>query len=672
MGRAIDGAASTAIAATGAAAACSHCGLPCAGADDYCCYGCEIAAELAREAARSESRTRSALTLSALLFMSVMMLSLFLYAEDVYGGGAMGGERVRWLFRVAAAVLCTPVVVLLGVPLVRRAVRAGRPTMDLLIATGAFAAYALSMVALMTGGPDVYFDTVCAALVLSTLGRYIESRARARASALIGPELRAAAEPVQARAPGGAWAMTAPAAIEPGMRLRVAEEQVLPVDAVVDDGQVEVDLAVLTGEPRPVTLRAGDEVPAGAVPCGGSLACTAVRAARASTLARLEQLARALRERRAPVQRTADRFAAVLVPVVWAAAIASFALWAAHAGAGRGVVVALAVVLAACPCTYGVATPLAMWLGLRTALRHGAVVRDAAALEQLARVRGVVFDKTGTLTDRALRVREVEAIGVAADEAVAAAAGLEGDSRHPIARAIAGEAARRGVAPAGIAERALHTGRGIAGRDEHGRALWIGSGADARAELSRDGVVIARFHIDEVVRPEAAEAVAALRRAGLSVAMATGDRGERAARVAAELGIAARDGLSPADKVGEVADRQVAMVGDGINDAPALAGAGPSFAVAGAAGLAHGVASVTLQRDDLRLVPWTIELARSALRTARTNLAWATTYNLVFVALAAAGALRPVFAALAMITSSIIVVGRALAVAAVPGPGDAA
>ncbi len=654
------------------AGACTHCGLPCGPAASFCCYGCEVAAELTNDAGPT-AHTRASLALSALLSMGVMMLALVLYAEDVYDVAEQDAmETVRGVFRLGAAVLATPVVALLGLPMLSRAVRRRRASVELLIASGAFAAYGLSMYAVATGDGSVYFDTACAALVLTTLGRYLEARARASANARIGADVTATAQPVPVRE-GDAWVDRAPVEIQTGAALRVPEGRPVPVDAVVDAGPVDVSLAIVTGESRPVTLGAGDPVMAGAVPLSGELSCTAARPARESTLARLEELARGLREHRAPIQRTADRFAAAFVPIVYALAATSFAYWAFTASADRGVVVALAVVLAACPCTYGVATPLALWVSLRAALHRGALVRDASTLEALARVRGVAFDKTGTLTrDTAVRV-VYTAPGIDRDEALAVAAGLEASSPHPIARAIRDAAA--GLAPADVTDRTVDAGVGVRGHDADGRDLFLGK-ADApdwaptgAVVLVRNGSPIAAFDVGESLHPHAAEAVDRLRDSGMTVRIVTGDDPTRATRVAEQLRIDATAAMSPADKAAGL-DEHTAMVGDGLNDAPALARSQPSFAVLGGTGLARGMASVALLDDDLRLVPWTLDLARRTQRVIRSNLTWATIYNAGFVALAAAGMLKPVFAALAMITSSAIVVGRTLALGSTAGPEE--
>ncbi len=618
-------------------AICLHCGLA-SGGDAYCCYGCELAAAIAAEAADGHGRTRAALTVSLLLSMTVMMLSLFLFAEDVYGpGGGMGWMRAA--YRVAAAVLATPVVALLLPPLAGAALakaRAGRLSMELLVATGAAAAYALSIANVARRSGGVYFDSATAALLLATAGRYLEASARSRASRLIGPSLALAAEPVEVSGDGGAsWHRVSPALVDHGARLRVEVEHVVPVDARVERAPVEVNLAVLTGEARPTRVEVGGVVPAGAVPVSGAIECVALRSARESTLERLGSLARSLRDRPPRLLRAADRFAAALVPAVWALAVATFAWWSARAGWSRGTEAALAVVLAACPCTYGVAVPLVLWLALRKALEHGVLVRNAGALEELARVRVVAFDKTGTLTGRDLAVERIDAAAGVRDHALALAAALEQGSPHPIARAIVDRARAEGIEPAPLAERCVEPGRGATGIDAEGRRLLIGAsprppaeGADSlapardRAVLLRDGVVLATFAIQEVVRPEAAAAVAALRAQGVGALVLSGDATERAAAVAGELGIDAEGGLGAREKLDRLRElgAGVAMVGDGWNDAPTLAGVGPSFAMGGGTGLARGVAQVTLVHEDLRLVPWTLGLARRALATARASL----------------------------------------------------
>lgn len=667
---------------------CGHCGLPAPAGERFCCYGCELAAEVSHEESQSHSQLRAILTFCLLLSMGVMMLSLFLFAEDVYGATEDPTmAKLRGVYRVAAAIFATPVILLCGVPLLRRALSAlarGKLTMEVLVGTGAVAAYGLSLVAMARGEGGVYFDSATSALMLSTFGRYLEGSARARASGLLGRSLELSSHSVKVLDPRtGEHAELPPAAIARGDRLRVDAGQAVPVDAELV-APVEVDLGVLTGESAPRLLQAGARVPGGAVPVSGALEGIALGTARESALERLAELARKLRERPSSAQRLADRFAAALVPAVWLLALGSFAAWAAHGPVDRAVEVGLAVVLAACPCTYGIATPLSLWLALRKALEHGALIRSASGLEALARVDEVGFDKTGTLTGRELEVREVRlAPGVREPEVRARVAALEDATVHPVARALVRWAC--GAAPAALRLRRLIPGRGAVASDAEGRRMALGSLAlmqelgvaieapeGARAFLACDSAELARFTIGEALRPEARAAVEALRRDGISSVILTGDGSEGARAVGESLGIPSRSELTAEAKVQHLRERgeRVAMVGDGLNDGPALAWAGPGFAMGGGSDLARGMAQVSLLREDLRLVPWTLALARKTVRHVRVSLISSTAYNLVFLGLAVAGALRPVWAGLSMITASLLTLALSQQLTAVRGPEE--
>lgn len=661
---------------------CRHCGLATAGRGAYCCYGCELAAEIAAEGAKKQVALKASLTFSLLLSMSVMMLSLFLFAEDVYPD-ATGLEWMRGFYRWASAILATPVVALLGIPLLARswrALRTGRATMELLVGAGAMAAWGLSMARTLAGKPGVYFDSATSALLLATLGRYLEATARARASRLIGPTLDLAAAPVRVDGEGGASTMVAPATLDVGATFHVPPEATVPVDATVLR-EVEVHLGALTGTPAPVVLAPGDFVPAGAVPVSGELVARVVRPARESTLERLADLAKSLHERPAAIMRLSDTFAAWLSPVVWALALGTLAVHVAARTTEAGIVASLAVVLAACPCTYGVTTPLVLWLAIRRALELGVCVRGAATLERLAGVSTVAFDKTGTLTSPDLDVLAVDlAAGVSRDEAMALVLGLEDEGRHPVARALARAARREGATAAALVDRRLVVGKGVVARDGAGRRVCVGSAAlareqgavaedGARVALARGPEVLATFQVGERPRAEARDALAALAGDRIATVMLTGDRGGPAGALALDLGLDVRAELSPEGKVGALAElgERVAMVGDGLNDAPALAGAA-SFAMGGGTGLARGMAQVTLLREDLRLVPWTLALARRSMHVARRNLVLSTAYNLLFLGLAAAGALRPVWAGLSMLGASLLTLALSLGVGAFPAP----
>lgn len=673
--------------ATGAL--CPHCGLAAAPSGGYCCYGCEIAAEIAAEGERNQLKLKGTLLFSLLLSMSVMMLSLFLFAEDVYPPDS----SMRWLrsaYRIASALLATPVVLLLGFPLCKRSLeelRKGRLSMELFVGLGALSAYALSLLAVFRDKGGVYFDSATSALLLATLGRYLEASARAKASRLLGPTLKLVGEPVEVLGHG----LLAASAIEPGMRFSVRLEQAVPVDAEVLTRPVEVNLGVVTGTAGAVLLKPGERVPAGAIPVSGPMEAIALRRARESTLEQLAALAKNLKDRPCRLQRVADVFAAALLPIVLILATISLIAHGLQSSPAHGIEAALAVVLAACPCTYGVATPLVLWLALRKALEHGVCIRNANVLEELASIRKVAFDKTGTLTKASLELLSVkvnpgEAIEQA--ELIALAAAMEGQSRHPIASAFRSAlAAQKDFASELkiIKIENLHheVGKGLNGIDGEGRAIVLGSAdylsehhialsedllkntaedGSPRVHLARAGKWLASFSIGECLRDEAKEALSQLKAQGIESLMITGDSEAGAQAIAGELGIEARAGLRADQKVGVLSElgSHVAMVGDGLNDAPALAGTRPSFAMEEGTGLSRAMSQISLQKADLRLVPWTIELARHTLRIARRNLVASTLYNLVFLTLAALGILRPVWAGISMLTSSLLVLASSL------------
>jgi Cu2+-exporting ATPase len=725
---------------------CAHCGLP--GRARYCCFGCELAARIAAEARDDHSRLYGTFALTLVLSMIVMMLSLFLYAEDVFDAGA--DVEMAWLraaYRWASWVLATPVMALGGWPLARRAwdnLRERRLSMDALILLGAAAAYALSVFNLFARRGGVYFDSATTAIVLATFGRYLEASARTRASQSLGPLLEVSRGVVHVLDDAGGKRQLSAAEIAPGMRIEVGAEQVVPVDLVLDDATADVSLAVLSGESRPVPLERGSQVPAGAVPFS-RITGRALRASHDSALERLAELARGLAERPSGVMRWADRFAAALTPLVALVAIASAVYWARTHSLGQGIVIALAVVLAACPCSYAIASPLVQWLALRRAFSHKVLVRSAEALEALAQVRVVAFDKTGTLTRDHLHVlRETIEPGADRAEVHALVAALEDGLQHPVARALrshvtrtaraepshpvaharrdgvsprperagtaigrgaavqpdlrararrdgaslgperAGEAVGRGVAgqPDPLAmtsaeagpvldSRRVVPGRGVTARDAQGRALFIG-GSGGDIELSRDGAPLARFTLSEELRAEAREAIGALRALSVRPLVLSGDDEARVNHVARALDLDAAARLSPEDKLSRLAasGEHVAMVGDGINDAPALAGRLTGFTFGHAAQLAKGVAQVTLLEPDLRMVPWTLALARRAVRSIKWLLGASTVYNVIFVALAAGGALRPVWAGLSMLLSSLLALAFAAGIGGAQGQLD--
>ena len=643
---------------------CVHCGLRAPAGQRFCCFGCELCHRIRMEALDDHAGLLGVLSFTLILAMIVMMLALFLYAEDVFD--ASGDVEMAWMrsaYRWASLVLATPVMALAGVPLARSAsaqlVR-GRVSMDALIALGAFAAYALSVDAILRGRTAIYFDSATAAVVLATFGRSLEARARSKACRALGPLLEVSRGTVRWRRGDGLTRELSAAEVEPGMRIEVTVGQVVPVDLRLEQDAAELDLAILNGESRPVALSRGAIVPAGAIPVTHAVEGTTLRASRDSALERLADLARTLGERTSPTLAWADRFATALTPAVAVIAAATLAYWARRNSLEAGVIAGLAVVLAACPCTYAIASPLVHWITLQAAMRRGVLVRSAATLEELAKTRVVAFDKTGTLTHSSLSVTG-ERLGssVGRGEILALIRALEESNHHPVARALVAHA---GTGPSTCLERhRVVSGRGVEAVDECGRHVSLSAGPEGSIVLERDGEILAAFDLDEQLRPEAREAIDAIRQTGTRVVLLSGDAEQRVDRVRRALNIEAYAELTPQEKVRriEALGDGTAMVGDGVNDAPALALGRASFTFGEGAQLAKGVAEVTLLSADLRLVPFTLALARRSRRLVQWLIGASTAYNVAFVTLAARGALKPVWAGLSMLISSLLAVGFA-------------
>jgi len=616
----------------------------------------------------------------------------------------------RWI----QAVLTALVLAAAGGPYYRRAWAALRhrtSNMNSLIALGTGAAFAYSTVA--TAAPDwvrpagavdpppVYFEAAVAIVALVLVGNLLETRARGRTSralrALAGLQVRDARvvddSGVEARVPVGDVGVGDVVAVRPG--------ESIPIDGVVLDGRSAVDESMLTGEPVPVEKGPGDEVVGATVNGPGAFRFRVTRVGADTTLQQIVRLVQDAQASTAPIQRLADRVSAVFVPTVVAVAAATFAVWwAVSPGADRwtlAVVHAVSVLIIACPCAMGLATPTAILVGTTAGAERGILIKGGEALEAARDIDVVVLDKTGTLTEGRPAVVEIEPVGGSpdADEALALAAAAEAVSEHPLGEAIVRAARERGLDFASAESFRYAPGRGIEARVA-GRSVRVGSVAfleesgidpgEARTISARlaargrtaacvavDGRAVAVLGIADPVRPDAAPAIASLRALGLDVRMLTGDHEITARAVADEIGIeSVIAGVLPDRKEAEIrrlheAGRRVAMVGDGINDAPALARADLGVAIGTGTDVAVAASDITLVRADLSAVPAAIRLARRTVRTIRQNLFWAFGYNTLGIPLAAGvldpwtgWSLSPVVASAAMALSSVSVVGNSL------------
>jgi Cu+-exporting ATPase len=557
-------------------------------------------------------------------------------------------------------------------------------SMDTLIALGASVTLGFGIHEGLRGAPHPPFETAAGLVAFLLTGKYLEARAKHRATHSLGDLLRLAPATSLRLEPDGSEQTVATSEIRPGDRVRVKPGSAVPVDGVVLEGRAEVEEALLTGEPLPVAKGPGDPVLAGALVHGGALELRAAAAGQDTWLAKLAQQVAQAQGSRAPAQELADKVSAVFVPTVLGLAALTLAGWWWHAGtlalAWRPAVTLLVI---ACPCALGLATPVAMAAALGTAARNGLLVRDAAAMEALARITDLALDKTGTLTQghpalvAVTGPDRVAVTGSDRDLVLRLAAALERDSEHPVARGI--RAAAEGLPRAAVADFRSYPALGVEGRVE-GRDLRLGNAEflglplpdpemGMAVGLAEGGRLLGALVLADPQRPEAKSAVAALAAQGLRLHLLSGDRPEAAAALAAELGIQnVQGGCTPAGKQARIRELQaqgavVAFVGDGVNDGPALAQADAGISLPGL-DAAQAAAPLNLLREGLEPLLQARRLALRTRRVIRENLAWAFGYNLVLVPLAAFNLLDrfggPMLAGAAMGLSSLTVVLNAL------------
>ena len=569
-----------------------------------------------------------------------------------------------------AFALSTPIVLVSGYPFHRAAVRTARhrgATMDTLVSIGTLSAWAWS-VAVLFGRVDehTYFEVAGIVTTLILLGRWLEARARRRSGASIralaelgAREARVLRDGVETAVPAELLAVGELVVVRPGEKI--------PADGVVEDGRAAVDASMLTGEPLPVDVAAGTRVTGGTICVDGRLLIRLERVGADTALAGIARLVESAQAGKAPVQRLADRVSAIFVPVVLVLAGATFSGWLLLGGdAAEALTAAVAVLIIACPCALGLATPTALMVGTGRGAQLGLLIRGPEVLEQTQRIGTVVLDKTGTVTDGRMALLALEPLnGATRADALRFAGAVEAASEHPVARAIAAAAvAELGPLPA-VTDFGNRPGVGVTGTVD-GTRVEIGRAEAGGTVVSWDGVERARLVVGDAVKPTSRAAIEDLRALGLTPVLLTGDGEEAARAVAAEVGIdQVLAGVLPDGKAAEVRRLQadgevVAMVGDGVNDAPALAQADLGIAMGSGTDAAIEASDVTLVSGDLRAVADAIRLARRTLRTIRGNLFWAFAYNVAAIPLAMAGLLDPVVAAAAMAASSVFVVTNSL------------
>ena len=604
---------------------------------------------------------------SAVLAVPVVALSM-----------VMPWQFTGWLWLVLA--LTTPIVFWGGYPFHKAALnsaRHGSSTMDTLVSLGTLAAYLWSLYAIVTGAAahghgHVYFEVAAAVTVFLLAGRYAEAKAKRSAGAALRALLSLGAKDAtvlrgdaEVRIPVGELRVGDVIVVRPGERVAT--------DGVVVDGASALDTSAMTGESVPVDVRAGSEVLGGAVNINGRILVRAKRVGDDTQLARMARMVADAQSGKASIQRLADRVSGVFVPVVLAIAAITLVAWLLAGGTVTAAfTAAVAVLIIACPCALGLATPTAILVGTGRGAQLGVLIKEPQVLETVTGIDAVVLDKTGTVTTGSMAVAAVETVpGADADVVLAQAAAVEAASEHPVAAAIVAAARERGLTVPAVRDFANDPGTGVSGVVD-GVAVRVARASDDDGRTSVavmvDGARHGVIRLADAVKSTSAEAIAELKAMGITPMLLTGDNQAVAARVAAEVGIAAGDviaGVLPSEKADAITrlqaqGRKVAMVGDGVNDSVALATADVGMAMGTGTDAAIEAGDITLVRGDLRTVPTALRLSSRTLRIIKQNLFWAFGYNVAAIPLAAFGLLNPMIAGAAMACSSVLVVTNSL------------
>jgi len=682
---------------------CDFCGLPvaddCGSAAEvprYCCFGCRFAASIAASHG-DEGQANWAMTrlgLAIFFAMNVMVFTMLLWSQPESEQGPLAGVWYD-LARYACLFFTLPVVLMLGGPLASDAateLSRGRPSLSLLLCVGVAAALLYSIWSLVRGVGHVYFEVACTILVATTLGRWLEATGKLQTTAALRGLARLL--PEQARLLRGSEETLVPASeLVAGDAFRVLPGERIAADGEIVRHEASIDEQVVTGESLPVVRGPGQRVLSGMLVLDGPMEILASAGSGEGMLARMVEAVTKATAARSHYQRLAEQISRWFLPLVATVALATLALHWWYGDPAAGLLAALAVLTIACPCALGLATPMALWAAVGRAAQAGVLLCEGDVLSLLALAKTVCFDKTGTLTTgRAIVSGARFASAADAKLALKVARALADTSSHPLSCAVAEYAAEQLTEKPRLQATDAHIvpGGGVVGRvDEVPGYVYLGSrkwladcqqalpatwitgfsddGRAAETLVGWGGKVRSQFLIDQTVRPEAEQAIAALRRSGLECCMLTGDRASRARSLGDQLQLAVLAELLPADKLAAIAelatDGPVVMVGDGINDAPALAAADVGVALASGTDISRHSAAVCLLRDDLRLLPWLVQLARATVRTIRWNLVWTFAYNVAGIGLAAAGWLHPVLAAIAMAASGLLVIGNSLMLA---------
>lgn len=626
---------------------------------------------LGRDDAETKKLLR-ALAVAGFGMMNIMLLSVSVWA------GADG--ITREMFHLVSALIAIPVIAYAGRPFfasAAMALRYRRTNMDVPISIGVLLATGMSLYDTVTGGPHAYFDGAVMLLFFLLAGRVLDAMMRSRARSGIAALLGRMGRGAHVLQEDGSTKYLEAERLAPGMVMLVAAGEALAADGEIVEGRTTVDSSMLTGESEPRAASAGDVIHAGMINLGNPVRVKVTAAAQDTAIADIARLMDEAGQSRSRYVRIADRASRFYAPAVHSLAFLSFCGWMlAGAGVYKALTIAVAVLIITCPCALGLAVPAAQVVAAGALMKRGLLIKDGSALERLATVDEVMFDKTGTLTLGEPRPAELEALG-ARSRSIALA--LAQSSRHPLSRGLAQSLRQLGTEPAILESVEESSGHGMTGHCEGQDVALL------RPEVETGGLAVdllvdgqrTRITFADPDRPDLAETLAALCAMGVDAAIVSGDRVDTVAAVGQRLGIPATGAMVPADKLAMLethaeAGHRVLMVGDGLNDGPALAGAHVSIAPGGASDVSQQAADAVFVGERLMPVALAVRVARKTMAIVRENFAMAAVYNLLAVPLAIFGFVTPLIAALAMSASSLVVVGNSLRLARSAGPKPAA
>lgn len=680
-------------------AECYQCGIPITGRplkfevngkmEDFCCFGCYLINRTT--GLRGEEGTALAFLgkfgFGYFLSMLVMMLSMYIYGSHFVDPNDPEMKLFVGFIKWIILAFSTIVMAVLGIPILKNSFSKENIlnfNTDTLIAIGAFSAYFLSVYSVFTGKNAIYFETATMILVLVTFGRYLETSSRVKASNFMKKLMDLTAKKAVILTESGEKEVPVED-IKVGDIIRILPGEKIPADGVVIGGVGHIDESMLTGESKPVLKKDGDVVYAGTTSIDGSFKIKVDKPQSQWTLNRFIELMKQIRNTKAPINRLADRIAFYFLPIVFFLAISSFIYWFYMSGFEKALIVSLSVLLISCPCAFSIGAPLALWIGLGQAMKDGIIIKSAEVLEKLSAVKTVFLDKTGTITEKVMEVSVFEG----SEEVKSIIYSLEKHSQHPIAKSFilwCEDCKEREVKNFKV-----HFGLGVSGEID-GKIYYLGSEEFMKAigistnkleSLKQKAVengevviflsdgrdVIGFVSFKQKIRKEAYIAIEALKKLKMDIKVLTGDTEYFAKTIRKELGIDVISGLLPEDKLRIINEekskgRVVAMVGDGINDAPALAAADMGIAMGCGTDLTRESANISLISDDLRKVPLVILLSKKVKRVIYSNMFWAFIYNIIGIGFAVSGHLTPIFAALAMVLSSAFVIGNSIRVKA--------